>query len=73
MIDELKQLYTTNNNISIPISYSLLLAPHEEHFSKQQTATIKQILFQYLADCKRPLYCFQDAFNTVLKNLKLCL
>jgi len=35
----LQQLSTTNNNQSIPISYSLLLAPYEKHFSRYMQQT----------------------------------
>jgi len=55
MIYQLQQVCMTKYNKSIPISYRLLLSPHEDLLSKNQNATIKDILFQFLSNCKRAL------------------
>jgi len=55
MVDQLQQLCWTKKNKSIPITYSLLVSPHNEHLSKHRMAMIKDILFQFLSDIKRAL------------------
>jgi len=50
MVDQLQQLCWTKKNKSIPITYSLLASPHNEHLSKHHMAIIKDILFQFLSD-----------------------
>jgi len=52
---QLQQVCMTKYNKPIPISYKLLLSPHEDQLSKNQNAMIKDILFQFLSNCKRAL------------------
>ena len=55
MVDQLQQLCWTKRNEYIPITYSLLLSPNNEHLSKHRMATIKAILFKFLSDIKRAM------------------
>ena len=55
MLSQLKQLCRTKKNKSIPITYSMIISPHNDHFSKHRMVMIKDVVFQFLSDIKRAL------------------